>query len=146
MPKPYPRRVTTFDETVDVVVIGYGFAGAVSAITAHDAGCRVLLLEKMADPGGISICSGGGLRLSRDRDATFAYLKATNDGTTPDDVIRAFVAGMFEIEDFIAELVKVNDARIARIDRPGNYPFPGHDSMYFLEIDAVPGFRRRPAG
>lgn len=143
MQKQYPRRVAAFDESVDVIVIGYGFAGAVSAIAAHDAGCRVLLLEKMADPGGISICAGGGLRLSRDRDAAFVYLKKTNDGTTPDDVIRAFVEGMFEIEDFIAELVKVNDAQIIRTDRPGNYPFPGHDSMYFLEIDSVPGFDRK---
>jgi succinate dehydrogenase/fumarate reductase flavoprotein subunit len=69
--KQYPRRVAAFDESVDVIVIGYGFAGAVSAIAAHDAGCHVLLLEKMADPGGISICAGGGLRLSRDRDAAF---------------------------------------------------------------------------
>ncbi len=142
MPSRHPRRVTTFDDSVDVVVIGYGFAGAVSAIAAHDGGSSVLLLEKMADPGGISVCAGGGLRLSRDRDATFAYLKATNDGTTPDDVIRAFVEGMFEIEDFVAELVKVNGAEVVRTDRPGNYPFPGHDSMYFLEVDSVPGFDR----
>ncbi|NKB57101.1 MAG: FAD-binding protein [Alphaproteobacteria bacterium] len=142
MTAPYPRHVTAFDETVDVIVVGYGFAGAVSAIAAHDAGAQVLLLEKMADPGGISVCAGGGLRLSRDREAAFAYLKATNDGTTPDDVIRAFVDGMFEVEDFVAELVKVNGAESVRVERPGNYPFPGHDSMYFLEIDNVPGFDR----
>ncbi len=138
----YPRRVASFDESVDVVVVGYGFAGAVSAIAAHDAGANVLLIEKMADPGGISVCAGGGLRLSRDRDAALSYLKATNDGTTPDDVIAAFVDGMFEIEDFVAELVKVNGAEIVRNERPGNYPFAGYDSMYFLEIDNVPGFDR----
>ena len=48
-----------FDESVDVIVVGYGFAGGAAAIAAADAGCRVLLLEKMAVPGGISICSGG---------------------------------------------------------------------------------------
>ena len=138
----HPRTVSAFDETADVVVVGYGFAGAVSAIAAQDAGASVLLLEKMADPGGISVCAGGGLRLSRDREAAFAYLKATNDGTTPDDVIRAFVDGMFEIEDFVAGLAKVDGAEIVRTDRPGNYPFDGHDSMYFLEIDKVPGFDR----
>lgn len=138
----YPRRVNGFDESVDVVVVGYGFAGAVSAIAAHDAGAQVLLVEKMADPGGISVCAGGGLRLARDRDAAFAYLKATNDGTTPDDVIRTFVEGMFELEDFVAELVKINGAEIVRNERPGNYPFPGHECMYFLEVDKVPGFDR----
>ena len=138
----HSRTVESFDETVDVIVVGYGFAGAVSAIAAHDAGAEVLLIEKMAHLGGISICAGGGLRLSRDKDAAFAYLKATNDGTTPDDVIQAFVDGMFEIEDFIAALVKVDGAEIVRNERPGNYPFLGYDSMYFLEIDKVPGFDR----
>jgi 3-oxosteroid 1-dehydrogenase len=37
---------TTWDEEAEVVVVGYGGAGAVTAITAHDAGAKVLLLEK----------------------------------------------------------------------------------------------------
>jgi succinate dehydrogenase/fumarate reductase flavoprotein subunit len=36
----------TWDEEADVVVIGYGFAGAATAITANDLGAKVLLLEK----------------------------------------------------------------------------------------------------
>jgi succinate dehydrogenase/fumarate reductase flavoprotein subunit len=35
-----------WDEEADVVVVGYGFAGSAVAITAHDAGANVLLLEK----------------------------------------------------------------------------------------------------
>ncbi|MGY8961680.1 MAG: FAD-binding protein [Alphaproteobacteria bacterium] len=37
-----------FDEQFDVVVVGYGFAGAVAAISAHDCGAKVLLIEKNA--------------------------------------------------------------------------------------------------
>ena len=33
-----------FDEEFDVVVVGFGFAGGVSAIEAHDAGAKVLLI------------------------------------------------------------------------------------------------------
>ena len=33
-----PRTGESFDETVDVVVVGFGYAGAVAAIEAHDAG------------------------------------------------------------------------------------------------------------
>ena len=33
-------------EEADVVVVGYGGAGAVTAIAAHDAGAEVLILEK----------------------------------------------------------------------------------------------------
>jgi len=141
-PNSFSSAVDHFDDSTDVIVVGYGFAGAVSAISAHDAGAEVLLVEKMPHLGGISICAGGGLRLSDDRDAAFAYLKTTNDGTTPDDVIAAFVDGMFELEGFVRELAQVNDAELTRIDRPGNYPFSGHDSMYFLEVENVPGFDR----
>ena len=45
----------------DLVVVGSGAAGLTAAITAHDAGARVLLIEKMPNPGGISILSGGGV-------------------------------------------------------------------------------------
>ena len=138
----HPRFVESFDETVDVVVVGYGFAGAVSAISAHDAGASVLLLEKMADPGGISVCAGGGLRLSHDKNDAFTYLKATNDGTTPDDVIQAFVDEMFTLEEFLEELVRVNNGKLMRVERSGSYPFPGHESLYFIQVEEVPGFDR----
>lgn len=48
-----------FHETFDVVVVGFGFGGAAAAIEAHDHGARVLLIDKMPHPGGISICAGG---------------------------------------------------------------------------------------
>ena len=39
----------TFDETVDVAVLGFGNAGAVAAVTAHDAGAHVVVLEKQPE-------------------------------------------------------------------------------------------------
>jgi succinate dehydrogenase/fumarate reductase flavoprotein subunit len=35
-----------WDEEADVIVVGYGFAGATAAMTAHNSGAKVLLLEK----------------------------------------------------------------------------------------------------
>ena len=81
----------------DVIVVGYGFAGAVSAIAAHDAGARVLLIEKQPEPGGISVCSAGGIRVTNDAVRGFAYLKATNAGTTPDYVLERLAKGMAEM-------------------------------------------------
>jgi len=81
-----------WDESADVVVVGTGFAGTAAAIAAHDAGARVVMLEKMAFPGGISILAGGGICVARDADAAFAYLQATCAGTTPDEVLRAPMA------------------------------------------------------
>jgi 3-oxosteroid 1-dehydrogenase len=39
-------RATKWIEEAEVVIVGYGGAGAVAAITAHDAGAKVLILEK----------------------------------------------------------------------------------------------------
>ena len=54
----------------------------------------VLLAEKQAVPGGISICSYGSMRCARSADDAFAYLKATNTGRTPEDVLRVLADGM----------------------------------------------------
>src|SRR5512141_3213870 len=101
---------TVFDEDFDVVVVGYGFAGAAAAIEASDRGGRVLLIEKMPDPGGISICAGGGMRIARSAEDAFAYLKATNAGTTPDDILRVFAGELVTLADRIRELAKASGA------------------------------------
>ena len=48
-----------WDEVVDVIVIGSGFAGLAAAIEARKAGAKVVVLEKMPTPGGNSIINGG---------------------------------------------------------------------------------------
>ena len=141
-----------FDEAFDVVVVGYGFAGAIAAVEAHDAGARVLLIEKMPFPGGISILSGGAVRCAFDAAEAFEYLKATNAGTTPDDVLRALAEGMAAAEDQVNALAERVGARInnkgagALADLPGrkggNYPFPGWKTFYNTKIDEVPNFDR----
>ena len=47
------------------------------------------LLEKRADAGGVSVCSAGGVRYTRDAASALAYLEATNAGTTPTPVLKA---------------------------------------------------------
>ncbi|MBU1206700.1 MAG: FAD-binding protein [Proteobacteria bacterium] len=41
------HKLPKWDKEADVVIVGYGGAGAVSAITAHDDGAKVLILEKL---------------------------------------------------------------------------------------------------
>src|SRR6516162_11934264 len=126
--------------TADVVVVGYGYAGAVAAIEAHDAGADVLLIEKMPDPGGISITSGGNVRTVEDSEEGFRHLQATNAGTTPDSVLRALAAGMAEIPAYFGKLARVCTATINRRQADGNYPFPGTKTFGYVSIDPVPGF------
>lgn len=51
------------DEAVDVLVVGFGIAGACAAISAAEAGASVLVVERASAPGGSSALSGGELYL-----------------------------------------------------------------------------------
>ena len=51
-----PRR---WDAEADLVIVGGGGAGLVSAITARERGATVLVLEKAARCGGTTALSGG---------------------------------------------------------------------------------------
>ena len=48
-----------WDETVDVIVVGSGFAGLAAAIEAKKAGANVIVVEKMPVAGGNSAINGG---------------------------------------------------------------------------------------
>jgi len=54
-------------ETTDVVVIGAGAAGMTAAITAHDAGVKVIVLEKQPITGGNSMLAAGGMNAAETR-------------------------------------------------------------------------------
>lgn len=129
-----------WDESFDVVVVGCGYAGAVAAITAHDAGARVLVLEKMPDPGGISVCSFGGVRAAQDAQAAFAYLRRTNQGTAPDSVLRALARGMTQLPRRVDALARAVGATTSLRPSAANYPFEGHDPFGFVNIESVPDF------
>lgn len=132
--------MTGWDMHADVVVVGYGYAGAVAAIEAHDAGADVLLIEKMPDPGGISITSGGNVRTVADVEEGFEHLRALACGTTPDSVLRALAAGMKEMPDYFRKLCQVNGASVNRRQADGNYPYPGTKTFGYVSIEHVPNF------
>lgn len=128
-----------WDETADIVVVGYGFAGAAAAIEAHEQGADVLLIEKNATPGGISICSAGGVRIAKDRDAALAYLIETNAGTTPEEPLAALADGMTTISSFIEEMAKTAGAVPVTNWMAGTYPFEGYETFGFISIAEFPG-------
>ena len=136
-----------FDEEFDVVVVGYGFSGATTAIEAARAGASVLLIEKTAVPGGISICSYGAVRSADSAEKAFDYLTATNGGRTTPQVLRVLARGMTEQEDYVRDLAKINGAEIATTKESGktgaNYPFPGFDTFYQTTVRTVPNFSAR---
>ena len=51
--------IATWDDAADVVVVGFGCAGACAAVAAREAGADVLVLERAGGGGGTSAMSGG---------------------------------------------------------------------------------------
>jgi 3-oxo-5alpha-steroid 4-dehydrogenase len=102
------ERVARWDREADVVVVGFGAAGACAAIEARAAGADVLVLERAGGGGGTSALStgqiylGGGTPIQKacgfedSPEAMFTYLLASC-GPAPDEAkIRAFCGGSVE--------------------------------------------------
>lgn len=91
-----------WDAEYDVVVIGYGFAGATAAITAAEDGAKVLIVEK----GDQKTCGGNSryaiqVYLSFDearKDEAFSYLQSIRGmyDTPSDEILQAYVDGCIE--------------------------------------------------
>lgn len=93
-----------FDETWDVVVVGYGAAGACAALQAAEDGARVLVLDRFAGGGSTRRCggvmyAGGGTPTQRGAgfedtvDQMVAYLREETRGEADDAALRAFCEG-----------------------------------------------------
>ena len=87
----------------DVLVVGYGSAGAAAAITAHDRGAKVVILEKTQAGGGNSRLSGGILFLPKGPGA-LRHVETLCFGKTDSKVVRAYVDGCRQIPAWIEQL------------------------------------------
>ncbi len=96
-PKPAESKIV--DQT-DVVVIGAGAAGMTAAITAHDAGAKVIVLEKMPITGGNSMLSAGGMNAAETK-----FQKEKNIQDSVDLMIKDTMTGGGNIAD--PDLVKI---------------------------------------
>ncbi|WP_295458595.1 FAD-dependent oxidoreductase [uncultured Thiodictyon sp.] len=130
----------------DVVVVGAGGAGLVSAINAHDQGARVVILEKMKTVGGITVLAGGGVKAAWDLDQAIAYLTKTQGGRVGERLIEVFARGLVELPAYLRELAKVNDAEVVVREgsHGGIYPFPGATTIYSVTVKDIPGFTGYP--
>ena len=141
-----------WDKEADVAVVGYGLAGVIAAVEAHDAGARVVILEKSQHPGGCSILSAGMIVCAADVEAATEYLTQTSGGRVDGDLIHAFAQEMAENEQYLRKLALVNNARVMTVGKPGTkddvppggYPFAGEDNLYRVRAAEVPGFTGFP--
>lgn len=135
-----------WEDQADVVVVGYGFAGASAAIAASDAGASVILLEKMPHPGGISIASGGSYLVASDVAGASEYLGHLCAGSTPDDVIRAYAEGLVCLHSYVRGLAHRVGAELdeSTLARGGTYDLPGSEYIGDAKVKPIQGFSGYP--
>ena len=88
----------------DIAIVGFGAAGAAAAITAHDLGAKVIVLEKAEAGGGSTEASGGNIRQIRDVEGAIRHFCTLADQGTPRDVVEAQVHGLALLPDWLKEL------------------------------------------
>lgn len=96
-------------DTADVVVVGFGAAGASAALQAREAGADVLVIDRFTGGGATQVSggvlyAGGGTRFQKEAgyddtvDDMFNYLKVETQGVVQDSTLRKFC------EDSVANL------------------------------------------
>lgn len=123
---------STWDAEADVVVIGYGGAGATAAIAAAQAGSSVLLLEKAPkgeEGGNTSVCGGGWIVVT-DRTKGEQFIKAQCGDTASDEEIAGFVDEAMGTGDFIRSL----GGTVSAVNNAPGCLYPGLPGA-----DGVPG-------
>jgi len=120
-----------WDKEVDVVVVGTGFAGLAAAVTAKEAGAKVVILEKAKKDheGGNSKCSGNMWWTPMNKDDGFAYVKALAYGTTDDESLRAFEAEHVKLNDWLSSKFGIKPASIGGLFQPEHPELPGKDTI-----------------
>ncbi len=95
-----------WDLETDLLIAGYGLAGASAAIEAHDLdpSCEILMIEKLPRElaGGNTRVSGQSLLISKNAQALADYqrvMSATNP--VPEDMLQAWAKAMVELEPWI---------------------------------------------
>ncbi len=147
-------NVVDWQEEADVVVVGFGGAGAVAAISAKDAGADVIILEKQSQvkhtPS--TMMSGGGLHVANNIKEATKYYKAIafgiglpdNCGDPPHvyplypeqlvgEISQSWAEGVVETSKFLTSLgdVSIKEA----IPHPAFPSFPGALSYGVISVE-----------
>lgn len=110
-------KETEYETEADIIVVGAGAAGMSAAITATDAGAKVIVLEKSGTLGGNTVCAANGINAadSAIQLADEQYQEAGADvegliglqSNNPDakaELVRAFAENSGEMIDWVSSL------------------------------------------
>lgn len=128
-----------WDAAYDVVVIGFGGAGASAAIEAADAGAKVLVLEKApaTAAGGNTKLSGQQVLSPTDVEIAVEYFDQISGGFEYDkDLVRVTTEGMNKIGEWLMYLGAPDLSQPEHQITYKEYPeYPGSDVMRCYLID-----------
>ncbi len=126
-------------KAADIVVVGFGAAGAVSAITAYDLGAEILILEKQPAHNHISTShmSGGIFICPTDVSAAITYMEhlaKVDEGLywTNRDIIQKWAEYASQNKEWIEKL----GGKVRLLRRGGEHKLPGYQS---IELYYFPG-------
>lgn len=111
-----------WDLEYDVVVIGYGAAGANAAVAAYEGGAKVLLVDKApeGEEGGNSVPSGQFIMATDDPNQLYTYLTTLMGkfNNWDNEAMMAFCEGCAENFDWMVEVLGGDPEIICSVDPP----------------------------
>jgi succinate dehydrogenase/fumarate reductase flavoprotein subunit len=125
-----------WDRETDVVIAGYGSAGAAAAIAAHDTGAMVTILESSADGGGNTLVSMGGFLCPTNVKDAITYISALYEfshSEKDEELIRVFAEESVKNVEWVKGL---KDGTEVQIYGHAGFPqVPGSVSMdkYYIK-------------
>ena len=136
-------------QQTDVIVVGFGGAGACAALEARASGAEVVVLDRFSGGGATAISggvvyAGGGTSIqheagiSDDVDAMFAYLREEVQGVVSDPTLRDFCAQSVSNLDWLAGHGVPFEASLC----PVKTSYPTDDYyLYYSGNEGFPPFR-----
>jgi succinate dehydrogenase/fumarate reductase flavoprotein subunit len=117
-------------QAADVVVVGSGVAAMAAAVSAHDAGARVQMVERTSSIGGTTAVSGGGVWMPQNRhmaergvddsrDEALAYMGRLTAGRTPVEMLERYVD---RGPGIVADIEDRTPLRLAAMSWPDYHP------------------------
>jgi len=137
------------NETADVIVIGFGAAGACAAIEAADAGAEVLVLDRFGGGGATALSggivyAGGGTAQQREAgvddsvDAMYDYLRLEVGDAVSEETLRRFC----ESSPAMIEWLERNGVPFEGSLCPYKTSYPNDDYyLYYSGSESAGGFR-----